>query len=89
MDTATVKFVATIEESGNVDLSESETWSQEEAVTGRPIAYKTATGKPYASIKTDCQGGPNAERKIWPHHLQVSPATTHHMEAVFSIVRGI
>ena len=38
MDTATGKLVATKEESGDVDLSESETWSfQEEAVTVRPI----------------------------------------------------
>ena len=34
MDTATLKPVATKEESGDVDLSESETWSQEEAVDG-------------------------------------------------------
>ena len=49
MDTATVKPVATKDESGDVDLSESETWSfQDEAVTERPIAYQTATDKPYA-----------------------------------------
>ena len=36
MDTATGKLVATKEESGDVDLSESETWNvQEEAVTER------------------------------------------------------
>ena len=41
MDTATGKRVATKDESGDVELSESETWSfQEEAVTGRPIAKK-------------------------------------------------
>ena len=52
MDTATEKPVATKEESGTVDLSESEAWSfQEEAATVRPIAYKTATGKPAASSK--------------------------------------
>ena len=44
MDTATVKPVATTEESGDVDLSESETLSQEEAVLGRPSACKTAAG---------------------------------------------
>ena len=43
MDTATVN-AATKEESGDVDLSESETWSlHEEEVTGRLVAYKTAT----------------------------------------------
>ena len=89
MDTATGKPVATEEESGDVDISESETWSQEEAVTGRPVACKTATGKPHASSKSDCQGGAEAERKEWSHKLHVSPATVHHMEAVFSIVRRI
>ena len=89
MDTATVKSVAT-EESGNVDLSESETWSlQEEAVTGKPVAYKNTTEKPYASSKSDLQGSPKAERKEWSHNLHVSPATVHHTEAVFSIVRNI
>ena len=80
MDTATGKLVATEEVSGHVDLSESETWSfQEEAVTV----------KPYASSKSDCQRGPKAERKVWPHHLQIDPDTAHHTEAVFSIVREI
>ena len=65
------------------------TWSQEEAVTERPIAHETATGKPFASSKPDYQGGPKAERKEWPHHLHMSPATVHHKEAVFSIVREI
>ena len=56
--------VATKEESSDVDLSESETWSfQEEAVTERPIAYKTTTGKPGASSKSDHSGSPQAERK--------------------------
>ena len=45
MDTATEKPVATKEESGDVDLSESETWSfHEEEVTERRVAYETATG---------------------------------------------
>ena len=60
MDTATVKPVAAQEESGHVDPSESETGSEED-VTGKPVAYKTATEKPYASSKSDCQGGPKAE----------------------------
>ena len=37
MDTATEKLVATTEESGDVDLSESETGSEED-VTGKPVA---------------------------------------------------
>ena len=87
MDTATGKPIATKEESGDVDLSESETGCEED-VTGRPVAHKTATGTPYASSKSDCQGGSKAERTEWSHNLQVSPATIHHTEAVFSIVRG-
>ena len=54
MDTATAKPAATKEESGDVDLSESETWSlHEEEVTGRPVACKTATGTPESSSKSD------------------------------------
>ena len=49
METATVKPVATKEESGDVDRSESETWSfQDDAITGRPSACKKATEKPNA-----------------------------------------
>ena len=88
MDTATEKPVPTKEESFTVDLSESETWSfQEEAATERPIAYKTATGKPAASSKSDHSGNSKAERTEWPHNLHMSPATVLHTEAVFSIVR--
>ena len=58
MDKPTGKPVATKEEPGDVELSGSETWSQEEAVTVRPRAYKTAMGTPYASSKSDCQGCP-------------------------------
>ena len=88
MDKATGKPVATKEEPGDVDLSESETGS-EENVTGKLGAYKTATRKPYASSKSDCQGGPKAEKIDWSHNLRASPATVHHMEAVFPIVCGI
>ena len=90
MDTATVKPVATKEEPGDVDLSGSETWSfQEEAVTVRPIAFSTFTRKLDASSKSDHSENPKAERIEWPHNLQISPATVHHTEAVFSIVRKI
>ena len=87
MDTARGKPVARKEESGDVDLSESVTGSQED-VTGKPVAYKTATEKTYASSKSDCQGGPKAEKIQWSHNLHVSPATIHHTEAVLSIVAG-
>ena len=90
MDTAMEKPVATKEESGTVDLSESETWSfQEEAVTERPIACKNATEKPCAPSKSENSGNPKAERKRWPHNLHMSPAIVPHTDAVFSIVRKI
>ena len=88
MDTATVKPVATKEESGYVDPSESGTVSEED-VTGKPVPHETATGKPYASSKSDCQEGPKAEKIQWSHNLHVSPPTIHNTEAVFSIVRGV
>ena len=58
-------------------------------MTGRPVAYKTATGKPNASSKSDHSENPKAERIEWPHNLHMSPATVHRTEAVFSIVRKI
>ena len=71
-------------------ISESETWSfHEEEVTERLVAYKTATGKPGASSKSENSGNPKAERKEWPHNLHISPDTVPHMETVFSIVRKI
>ena len=39
--------------------------------------------------KSDCQGRPVAEKIEWSHNLLMSPATIHHTEAVFSIVRRI
>ena len=46
MDTATEKLVATKEESGDVDISESKTWSfEEEAVLGRPIVFLNSYGQ--------------------------------------------
>ena len=68
MDTATGKPVATKEEPGDVDLSESELGSEED-VTRKPVAYKTATGKPYTSSKSDCQERPKAGK------IQLSQST--------------
>ena len=83
MDAATGKPVATTEEPGTVDLSESETWSShEEEVTGKFVAYKTATWKPGASSKSKNSGNPKAERKEWSHNLHMSPATVPHTGAV-------
>ena len=50
---------------------------------------QSATGKPNASCKSDCQGRPKAEKIEWSQNLHVSPATIHLTEAVFSIARGI
>ena len=61
MDTATGKPVATKEESGDVDLSESETGSEED-VTGKSVAHKTAAVQPYAPSTSPCQGSPKAEK---------------------------
>ena len=65
-----------------MDLSESETWSQEAEVTESPVPCKTATGKRVASSKSDHSENPKAERIEWLHNLHMSPATVHHMEAV-------
>ena len=70
-----------------MDPSESETGSGED-VTGKPVAYKTATrGTPMHPVNQTAS--PKAERTEWSHNLHVSPATIHHTEAVFSIVRRI
>ena len=50
----------------------------EEEVTERRVDYETATGKPYASSKSDCQGGPKAERTEWSHNLHVSQSPSTH-----------
>ena len=74
-------LVATKQESGVVDLSESEIWSfHEEEVTGKPVGTKQLQGKLEhpANQKT---------REI--HNLHISPATVPHTDAVFSIVRKI
>ena len=82
------KPVVTKEESGTVDLSESETWSfHEEEVTEKPRAYKTDTGKLGASSKSENSGNPKAERKEGPHNLHMSPVKVPHTDAAFSIVR--
>ena len=44
MDKATGKPVATKEESGDVDISESETGSEED-VTAKPVAEKNSCGR--------------------------------------------
>ena len=56
-------------------------------MTGKPFAFNTATRKPFASSKSDCEGSPKVEKTEWSHNPRVSPATVHHMEAVFSIAR--
>ena len=75
MDKATVKLVATEEESGDVDLSESETWSfHEEEVTGRPVADKQLQG--------NLEHPANQETR----KTQKLKEKNGHSETVFSIV---
>ena len=85
MDTATGKLAATRGESGeNLKpgvFKKRQSWRN-------PSLVKNLREKPNASSKSDCQGGPKAERKEWSHNLHVSPATVHHTEALFSIIRG-
>ena len=64
-------------------------WNWQEKMWQRnQLLTKQLRKKPYASSKSDCQGGPKAEKIEWSHNLHVSPATIHHTEAVFSTVRG-
>ena len=59
MDKATEKPVAIEEETGTVDLSESETLSvHEEEVTLKPVAYTTM--KLGAPIKSENSGNPKS-----------------------------
>ena len=55
---------------------------------GNRLLTKQLQGNP-APSKSACQGRPKAEETEWSHNLRVSPATTHLLEAVFSIVWGI
>ena len=58
----------------------------EDEVTVKPDASKDSKREtPCVSSESDWQGSPKAEKK----YLHVSPATAHHAERVFSIVRNI
>ena len=63
-DKATVKLVDTKEESGDVDLSESENASEED-VTGKRVVFETVAEKPYAPSQSVCQGRSKAEWIEW------------------------
>ena len=54
----------------------------EEDGTRRLVALKKAIGKPCASRKSDCQGGPKAERTEWSRNLHVSPANPPHGSSI-------
>ena len=63
MDKAMEKLVATDEESGTVDVSESESWSNhEDEVTGKFVTHKTGTGRLVAPSNSENSRNPNAER---------------------------
>ena len=88
MDTATGKPVATKEESGNVDLSESETGSGED-VTGRPVPCKQLLGNPMHPVnQTTREVQKLKEKNGHTIHTCLQPQFNH-TEAVFSIVRRI
>ena len=60
------------------ETSESETWSEDD-VTRKPVACKTATGKPHACGKSDCQGSPKAERtELVTQSTRVSSHSSSH-----------
>ena len=61
MDTATGKPVAAKEEPGDVDSPNLKPESEGD-VTGKLVAIFYATEEPYAPSKSDCQGGPKAEK---------------------------
>ena len=83
MEKATVKLVGTIEESGGVDFSESETWSfHEEEVTGRPVAYKTVTGKPGASSKSENSENKAEKERMATQSTHVSSHSASHGDSI-------
>ena len=59
------------------------------SVESETRSAEDVTGKPHAPCKSPCQRRTKAEKIEWSHSLQVSPATTHHEEAVFSNVTVI
>ena len=88
MDTATGKPVATKEESGDVDLSESETWSfQEETVLGRLVK---GYGDPQCIQKIrPTSKSESGKKRMVTQSTRDSSHNIPHTEAVFSIVRRI
>ena len=81
MDTATGKLVATKEDSGNVDLSESE----EEAVTGETHCLSNSYGETQMHPVNQTTREVQKLNEKNGHTIY----TIHHTEAVFSIVRNI
>ena len=76
MDKATGKLVATKEESGDVDLSESETGSEED-VTGQPVANKTAAGGTLSIHKNQtARESPKAEKTVVTLYACLQPQLT-------------
>ena len=88
MDRATRKPVATKEESGDVDLSESETGSGED-VTGKPVACKTSTAEPMHPENQTAREVRKLTR--WYGHTTCTCLQPQFIirKAVFSIVREI
>ena len=75
------------------DNPAAETWYYKgKQVTGEPFAQNNkAWEQPHAhgaSSSVDQESQKNTEA-TWDHHLQKSTDTSHHLEAVFSMVRKI
>ena len=86
--TAGKKPVATEENQGLWEFSESESWGvHENEVTGKLVAYRNCAGKPVASSISENSGNPKAERRKWPHNFYMSSEVVCYMDKVHSIVR--
>ena len=56
----------------------------------KPVAHKNkAWEKHHASSSSVGKDGPRSEGATWTYHLQVSPHTAHHTEALFSLAKKI
>ena len=76
------------EDSEDSDNPEAEIWSykrepvaQNSKAWEQPLAHGASSSVPKESQKDT--------EATWNHYLQISPNTSHHMEAVFSMVRKI
>ena len=72
---------------------EAEVWYYTgQHVTGKPVAQNSKAWRQHlahgASSSVDKESQKDTEA-TWKHYLQISPHTSHHVEAVFSMIRDI